>query len=126
VPPSPAPRSRRRLSLALVAALLLGSAGYGAYRVSLQRTVQPAAAVESSPSVPVSAPASPSASASPTPARTIPPLRDGLTPSGVPMPIGQIPGWYQTFTDDFTGNSLNDQWFRYSGGPSGDNGGWFM
>src|SRR5256714_611990 len=121
------PRSRRRLSLAIVALLLVSGAGYGAYRVNLQRTVRPDAVVASaapSPSVPVSAPAS--ASASPTPARTIPPLRDGVTPSGVPMPIGEIPGWYQTFTDDFVGDSLNNQWFRYSGGPSGDNGGWFL
>jgi hypothetical protein len=124
VPPAVRPRSRRRLGLLFVSVLLLVSgAGYGAYRV--QRPVQPVA-VESSPSVPVPAPASPSVSASPTPARTIPPLRDGIAPSGVPMPIGEIPGWYQTFTDDFVGNSLNDQWFRYSGGPSGDNGGWFM
>jgi beta-glucanase (GH16 family) len=47
-------------------------------------------------------------------------------PSGVPMPIGEIPGWHQTFTDDFTGDALGDQWFAYSGAPSGDPGGWFL
>jgi hypothetical protein len=122
VPPPPAPRSRRRVAYVLAVVLLTG-AGYGGYRIAMQRTVRPAAVASAAPSF---AAPSASASASPTPARTIPPMRDGITPSGVPMPIGQIPGWYQTFTDDFAGNSLNDQWFRYSGGPSGDNGGWFM
>jgi beta-glucanase (GH16 family) len=109
-----------------VALLFVSTAGYGAYRVTKPRAIRPAAAVEEAvptPSVPVPAPASASA----TPARRPKaPQRDGLAASGVPMPIGEIPGWYQTFTDDFAGTALGDQWFSYSGGPSGDNGGWFM
>ena len=36
-------------------------------------------------------------------------------PSGVNMPVGNIPGWVQVFTDDFTGNSLRNDWSMYTG-----------
>jgi beta-glucanase (GH16 family) len=42
------------------------------------------------------------------------------------MPIGEVPGFHQTFTDDFVGDALNDQWFSYDGQPAGDKAGWFM
>jgi beta-glucanase (GH16 family) len=45
--------------------------------------------------------------------------------SGVPMPNGDIPGWHQTFADDFTGGDLNDRWYLYSGQPGGDPLGWW-
>lgn len=74
--------------------------------------------------------ASTSASAGPGPSSSPsgPPIaarRTDAAPSGVPMPIGDQPGWYQTFTDDFTGDKLDDRWFSYTGQPSGDLGGWF-
>jgi Glycosyl hydrolases family 16 len=48
------------------------------------------------------------------------------SPSGVPMPTGNIPGWRQVFADDFTGSTLNSShWRTYSGQPGGDPGGWF-
>lgn len=60
------------------------------------------------------------------------PGRDGTDgpavadPSGEPMPVGDLPGWRQTFTDDFAGTELDEQkWFRYEGQPDGDPGGWF-
>jgi len=37
---------------------------------------------------------------------------------------GEIPGWKQTFADDFTGNL--DKWGVYEGQPGGDPGGWFL
>ena len=40
--------------------------------------------------------------------------------SGVPAPRGDLPGWRQTFVDDFEGDSLSDQWGIYDGVPSGD------
>src|SRR5262245_39552957 len=31
-------------------------------------------------------------------------------PSGVPMPVGDLPGWHQTFADDFTGTDASKRW----------------
>lgn len=45
-------------------------------------------------------------------------------PSGVAMPTGDVPGWHQTFADDFTGG-LDPRWSTYTGQPGGDSGGWF-
>lgn len=36
-------------------------------------------------------------------------------PSGEPMPTGDLPGWRQVFSDDFTGNALDSCWNPYSG-----------
>jgi beta-glucanase (GH16 family) len=47
-------------------------------------------------------------------------------PSGVPMPVGNLPGWRQVFSDDFTGSALDTNlWHVYSGQPGGDPGGWW-
>lgn len=47
-------------------------------------------------------------------------------PSGVPMPVGDLPGWKQVFTDDFTGTTLEQpKWIVYEGQPENDPGGWF-
>jgi beta-glucanase (GH16 family) len=44
----------------------------------------------------------------------------------VPMPVGNIPGWRQVFTDDFSGSQLDlSKWSVYSGRPGGDQAGWF-
>lgn len=48
------------------------------------------------------------------------------TASGVPMPVGNLPGWRQVFTDDFAGTELDEsKWFAYEGQPAGDPGGYF-
>lgn len=39
--------------------------------------------------------------------------------SGEPMPTGDLPGWRQTFTDDFNEPALTDNWRAYSGTPGG-------
>ena len=41
----------------------------------------------------------------------------GTSPSGEAMPVGNITGWTQTFTEDFSGTSLNTGagWGKYSG-----------
>lgn len=39
--------------------------------------------------------------------------------SGEPMPRGDLPGWRQTFADDFNEPELTDSWRRYSGIPGG-------
>ncbi|WP_117210883.1 glycoside hydrolase family 16 protein [Allorhizocola rhizosphaerae] len=44
--------------------------------------------------------------------------------SGLPMPRGDLPGWKQTFADDFTG-PVKTNWGIYDGQPDGDPGGWF-
>ncbi|MHB1833799.1 MAG: glycoside hydrolase family 16 protein [Solirubrobacteraceae bacterium] len=46
-------------------------------------------------------------------------------PSGVAMPVGNIPGWREVFSDNFTGSSLDSQWTAYWGVPGGDPGGFF-
>jgi beta-glucanase (GH16 family) len=46
-------------------------------------------------------------------------------PSGVPIPVGNIPGWREVFADDFTGSTLDSQWTSYWGVPGGDPGGFF-
>ena len=47
-----------------------------------------------------------------------------ISPSGVPMPVGNIPGWRQVFADDFTGATLDtSRWRLYWGQPGGDPGG---
>ena len=44
------------------------------------------------------------------------------------MPTGNIPGWTQVFTDDFSGSSLNPaNWYTYAPSqPGGDPGAWFL
>lgn len=46
-------------------------------------------------------------------------------PSGVDMPRGDIPGWHQTYAEDFTDAHLADRWYLYSGQPGGDPLGWW-
>ena len=54
----------------------------------------------------------------------------GTNPSGEPMPIGDLPGWKQTFTDDFKTNvplgsfptAVSSKWNAY--GPSTGPGNW--
>jgi beta-glucanase (GH16 family) len=49
-----------------------------------------------------------------------------VDPSGVSMPVGNIAGWNQTFSDDFTGTALNgSNWGAYAGQPGGDPNGWW-
>lgn len=64
----------------------------------------------------------PTATATPTDE----PRYDGPPPSGEPMPVGDLPGWRQTFTEDFNGADLSERWWIYDGQPNGDPGGWFM
>jgi hypothetical protein len=48
------------------------------------------------------------------------------SPSGVPMPVGDLPGWKQVFTDDFPGTAVDERkWGPYHGQPAGDPGGWW-
>jgi beta-glucanase (GH16 family) len=43
-----------------------------------------------------------------------------------PMPVGNVPGWRQVFTDDFNGRKLNgSKWRLYWGSPGGDPAGWY-
>jgi beta-glucanase (GH16 family) len=61
----------------------------------------------------------------PTTSATGPPATGVAAPSGVPMPVGNLPGWRQVFTEDFTGPSLGRAWITYESQPAGDPGGWF-
>ncbi|MGB0095169.1 MAG: glycoside hydrolase family 16 protein [Solirubrobacteraceae bacterium] len=43
-----------------------------------------------------------------------------------PMPVGNLPGWRQVFSDDFNGRKLDSsKWRLYWGKPGGDPAGWF-
>lgn len=43
------------------------------------------------------------------------------TPSGQAMPVGNIAGWREVFSDDFTGNQLDsNKWNTYEGPAGGD------
>lgn len=46
-------------------------------------------------------------------------------PFGVAMPVGNLPGWRQVFRDDFSGSSLDRQWWTLRGEPGGGGGGWW-
>jgi Glycosyl hydrolases family 16 len=53
-----------------------------------------------------------------------PPPSDG-SPSGVPMPVGDLAGWRQVLADDFPGTTLQYGWGKYSGDiPSWEGGVW--
>jgi hypothetical protein len=41
-------------------------------------------------------------------------------PGGVPVPVGDLPGWTQIFTDDFDRCDLGADWGPYSGQPGGN------
>jgi hypothetical protein len=129
LPEQPAPEHnlRNKVIYVLVSVLLFAAAGYGLYRITMPRTGRPTATADDSSR---GGPAAPPVTAHPSASRKPPPhpkspLRDNLHPSGTPMPVGDIPGWYQTFTDDFVGDQLNDAWFTYDGEPGGDKFGWF-
>lgn len=49
----------------------------------------------------------------------------GEQPSGEAMPVGDIPGWTQTYAQDFSGTTLPPGWDAYTGMPGGDPAGWF-
>jgi hypothetical protein len=60
--------------------------------------------------VPVIAPTPPPAPApTPTPTPTPSPT-PGTSPSGEDMPLGDLPGWHQTFADDFTKDAALGTW----------------
>jgi hypothetical protein len=48
------------------------------------------------------------------------------SPSGVAMPVGDLPGWHQVLAEDFGGNALDrGRWDVYDGQPGGDPAGWW-
>ncbi|MGH2850062.1 MAG: glycoside hydrolase family 16 protein [Solirubrobacteraceae bacterium] len=49
----------------------------------------------------------------------------GELPSGQAMPLGDIPGWRQTYAEDFSGSSVPSSWDVYKGQPGGDPAGWW-
>jgi beta-glucanase (GH16 family) len=56
----------------------------------------------------------------------VPSARRTTTGAREPMPVGNIPGWRQVFTDNFDGSKPDSsKWYVYSGRPGGDPGGQF-
>lgn len=67
------------------------------------------------------------------PVTEIPPDADPHAPSGEDMPVGDLPGWKQVFTDDFTADApqgsfnsvYGSKWSTYSGFKDTWGNGWF-
>jgi beta-glucanase (GH16 family) len=82
--------------------------------------------VTAAPGVPLAGtPGFRSVAPSPSPTRSVRPSSTIPGTSGVPMPVGDIAGWHQTFAEDFTAGDISDRWWIYDGQPGGDPGGWF-
>ncbi len=120
VDPAVSRRRERRGNLVTIFAVVLFVIG-AAYVVFAPKHGGPAAGVADS--TPTPAPAASAAPAS-TPA-SVRPSATVPGSSGVTMPRGDLPGWRQTFADDFTAGSIDDRWWNYTGQPGGDPGGWF-
>jgi hypothetical protein len=112
-----APRRKgdRRVMSILVAVVVLAIIGLS-YRVA-SHTVEALGATPA-PTVTVTV----GSSSQPIPAVSGAPSAhaDPNSPSGEPMPSGNLPGWRQTFFDDFTGTKLSKKWVAYDGQPRGD------
>jgi len=125
-PPEPARRSVGKVIGTVATTLLvLGLLGV-VFKIIVRPVPTPqagpapvAAASNDASGEPIPAPNGSGSAAAPAPGAPPP-----TGTSGVAMPRGDLPGWHQTFTDDFTGN-LTDQWGVYDGQPGGDPGGWF-
>jgi hypothetical protein len=131
VPTPPPPRRPRRTGsswtergvvAAVIVAFLVGGAWStlrlshpGAGSAHLQDQVEGASTVGPT--------ASPTPSASPSPSGTASTL--ARSPSGAPMPVGDLPRWHQVFAEDFDGNALSKDWNVYTGQPGGDPLGWW-
>ena len=109
--PPPPENPKRNVALTLAVVLFVALAAFYVFRPKEQ---VPTAAWHSG--------AEPTTS--PTP--TADSLYDGAPLSGVSMPVGDLPGWRQTFREDFNGSDLTERWWTYEGQPNGDPGGWFL
>ncbi len=90
--------------------------------VTSTTTVTPSTTSTTASTVPTST----STSTTATTTTTTPPPPVG--PSGLAMPVGNLPGWTQVQADDFTGTALNaTNWYPqgYSGIPASAPGGWW-
>jgi hypothetical protein len=117
----------RNIAVTLATVLVLGAAGIYIFWPKGDTSAPISADVTDSAAVPgptgtVSGP--PASTAAEAPITGAP--HSGTSPSGVAMPTGNIPGWKQSFTEDFNGGNLRDKWFVYEGQPGGDPGGWFL
>jgi beta-glucanase (GH16 family) len=64
--------------------------------------------------------------AQPATPTTLAPSVVSADPSGEAMPIGNLPGWNEVFSDDFNEAALDpSKWLTYWGVPGGDPAGWF-
>lgn len=119
-------RKRRDLLITVLGSVLLVSAliyvqwprgtNPSANRTGNNAVADPSATVAGRPAGNASSTATPAAA---QPGST-------AAPSGVAMPVGNLPGWRQTFADDFTSPDLAGNWRAYDGPPGGDPLGWFM
>jgi beta-glucanase (GH16 family) len=130
-PPPPRPRRpgtgwiERTAVAAVILAFLIGG-GWSTLRLhhnsgsaQLQNRVD---GVETAGSATAGTSASPSLSPSPS---RVASAAAGRSPSGVPMPVGDLPRWHQVVTEDFSGTGLSDDWNVYDGQPGGDPAGWW-
>jgi beta-glucanase (GH16 family) len=62
---------------------------------------------------------------SPASSTSASPSKNDVALAATKMPVGDLPGWRQTFTENFNGTQLSHKWNVYSGQPGGDPGGWW-
>ena len=111
-PAQPAPENAwRNVALTFVVVVFVALAGFYVFRPKAQvptATWHPGAVPTASPLA------------------TEDPRYNGPPRSGVAIPAGDLPGWRQTFIEDFNGTDLAERWWTYEGQPDGDPGGWFL
>jgi beta-glucanase (GH16 family) len=122
--PGVSDRTWRNIALTLGVVIVFGAAaGYIFWPKDESASPGPVAvATETSDSAGPSA----SGSRSVTPSASASTTFRGTSPSGVTMPKGDIPGWKQTFAEDFNGGDLSKKFWIYEGQPGGDPGGWYL
>jgi len=104
----------RNVALTVAVVLVIGVGALAIFRKQLQ------------PDLATATWENPVSTTTPSPTPTDAPLYTGPSPSGIDMPRGDLPGWRQTFAEDFNGADLRERWYLYDGQPNGDPGGWFM
>lgn len=121
-PPPPAPKQRpigRVIGTIATTVLVLGVLG-AVFKIIVRPVpTEPTAAAVSDSAAP--APAANSSGPAGLPSASVPPVG----PAGSAAPRGDLPGWRQTFAEDFAGGNLADRWYIYKGQPGGDPAGWF-
>jgi beta-glucanase (GH16 family) len=119
-------RNRSGMITAFLGLLLFGAASFYLFTPKGGHSSDPEA-VSSAGGAAASSSAGASGSAQPTSSGSAAGAQGpaGAAPSGVPMPKGDLPGWHQTYAEDFSDPNVSSRWYPYNGQPGGDPLGWW-